>query len=231
MPSRVIAIGDVHGCAIALRQLIETIQPQADDTLIMLGDCVDRGPQSRQVIDYMLELREKCQLVPLLGNHEEMMLNVIDGKPQPDDWLQCGGKATIESYRNADGKVEPIPDVQVDYIRTWGDYFETKSHFFAHANYEPERPLASQHWQTMRWQSLKFGIPKPHVSGKTAIVGHSSQKSGEVLNLGHMICIDTYCWGGGHLTAMDTTSGQLWQVDREGRLRGNNRPQQSAKPA
>ena len=222
MPPRVIAIGDIHGCAVALRALVEVIQPTADDTLITLGDCVDRGPESRQVIEQLFQLREQCRLIPLVGNHEEMMLNVLDGKPQPDDWMQCGGAQTIESYRGADGKVRPIPDDQVAYIRTWGDYFETDSHFFVHGGYEPDRPLTHQHWQTMRWQSLKFGIPEPHVSGKTAVVGHSSQKSGEVLNLGHLVCIDTYCWGGGWLTALDTTSGQTWQVNREGHLRPSN---------
>ena len=67
MPSRVIAIGDIHGCATALRALVEAIRPQPDDTLITLGDCVDRGPESRQVIDELLQLREKCRLIPLLG--------------------------------------------------------------------------------------------------------------------------------------------------------------------
>ena len=105
----------------------------------------------------------------------------------------------------------------MEYIRTWGDFFETKSHFFAHGNYEPERRLAEQHWQTMRWQSLKSCDSRRRMlSGKTAVVGHTSQKSGEVLDLGHLICIDTYCWGGGWLTALDTTTGQIWQVDREG---------------
>ena len=70
-----------------------------------------------------------------------------------------GGAATVESYRGADGKLSPDPDEHVDFIRTWGDYFETQSHFFVHGSYEPERPLAEQHWQTMRWQSLKYGIP------------------------------------------------------------------------
>ena len=55
MPARVIAIGDVHGCATALRALIKVIELRADDTLVMLGDCVDRGPDSRQAIDYLLE--------------------------------------------------------------------------------------------------------------------------------------------------------------------------------
>ena len=219
MPGRVIAIGDIHGCSAALRKIIAAIEPRADDTLIPLGDCVDRGPDSRGVMDQLLALRDRCRLVPLLGNHEEMMLNFLDGRPQPDDWLEFGGAATVESYRGADGTVVPPPSEHVEYIRSWGDCHENETHFFAHASFEPERPLAKQHWQTMRWQSLKFGIPEPHESGKIAVVGHTSLKDGEILDLGHLICIDTYCWGGGWLTALDTVSGQIWQANREGRLR------------
>ncbi len=219
MSQRVIAIGDVHGCATALRKLVDVIRPVPDDTLIVLGDCVDRGPDSRQAIDELLVLREKCQLIPILGNHEEMMLNFLDGRPQPDDWLECGGAATVESYRGADGKLLPVPPYQVDYIRTWIDCYQTDTHFFAHASYEPERPLTRQHWQTMRWHSLRDGVPGPHESSKIAVVGHTSQKTGEIMDLGYLICIDTYCWGGGWLTALDTTTGQVWQVDRDGRLR------------
>jgi serine/threonine protein phosphatase 1 len=230
MPSRVIAIGDVHGCATALRALTEIFDPKPADTVVMLGDCVDRGPESRQVIEQLFRLRDSCRLIPLLGNHEEMMLNYVDGKPQPDDWLDVGGLATMRSYGPSLNPQE-IPPSHIDYIRTWGDYVETASHFFAHGSYDPDRALDQQHWQTMRWQSLKFGVPGPHLSGKTAIVGHSSQKSGEVLNLGHLICIDTFCWGGGWLTALETTTGQLWQVDRDGRPRTQMSAAQSEKPA
>jgi serine/threonine protein phosphatase 1 len=218
--TRVIAIGDIHGCAAALRAIVEVVDPRPDDTLIILGDCVDRGPSSADVIDHLLALREKCRLVTLLGNHEEMMLNFMSGVPQPDDWLLCGGAATVESYRDANGKQTPMPREHEEFIHTWGDCFETETHFFAHGSYQPDRPLSQQHWQTMRWQSLKhFGIPRPHQSGKVAIVGHTSQKSGEILDAGHLLCIDTYCWGGGWLTALDTTTGKTWQADREGRLR------------
>ena len=79
--------------------------------------------------------------------------------------------------------------------------------------------LAEQHWQTWRWHSLRQSVPGPHVSGKMAVVGHTSLKDGEILDLGHLVCIDTYCWGGGWLTAFDTTTGQMWQADREGRIR------------
>jgi Calcineurin-like phosphoesterase len=218
MPARVIAIGDVHGCAVALRALVEAINPQAEDTIVTLGDCVDRGPDSREVIDQLLSLRGRCQLVPLLGNHEEMMLNYLEGRPQPDDWLLSGGEATLKSYGTSARKTT-VPQEHVNFIRSWIDYWEIDTHFFVHGGYHPERPLAAQRWQTWRWLSLRDMLPAPHVSGKIAVVGHTSQKTAEVLDVGHLICIDTYCWGGGWLTALDATTGQLWQVDRAGQAR------------
>jgi serine/threonine protein phosphatase 1 len=217
MPPRVIAIGDIHGCSVALRALVETIRPQPDDTLVTLGDCVDRGPDSVGVIDQLLELRERCHLVPLLGNHEEMMLSHLGGRPQPDNWLLCGGDATLESYHRQGRR--KVPAEHIDYICTWGDYFEAPTHFLAHGAYDPERPLDAQRWAHWRWHSLRDRVPGPHVSGKTAVVGHTSQKSGEVLDCGHLLCIDTYCYGGGWLTAFDAESHTFWQVDRHGQPR------------
>jgi 3',5'-cyclic AMP phosphodiesterase CpdA len=218
MPPRTIAIGDVHGCAVALRAILQQIEPRPDDTIVMLGDCVDRGPDSSGAIEQLLALREQCHLVPLLGNHEEMMLNFLDNHPQPDNWLLCGGQATVESYARADGNPR-VPPAHVDYIRTWGDYWETDTHFFVHGSYHAEQPLGNQRWQIWRWHSLREVIPGPHVSGKTAVVGHTSQKTGEVLDLGHLVCIDTYCYGGGWLTALEPATGRLWQVDRAGTSR------------
>jgi serine/threonine protein phosphatase 1 len=218
MPSRTIAIGDVHGCATALRAMLHEIEPQADDTIITLGDCVDRGPDSRGVIDQLLALRERCQLVPLLGNHEEMMLNYLDGRAQPDNWLLCGGQATMDSYLDADGKPQ-VPQAHIDFVRSWGDYWETKTHFFVHGSYQPDMPLGGQRWHVWRWHSLRDAIPEPHASGKIAVVGHTSQKSGEILDVGHLVCIDTYCYGGGWLTALEPATGRIWQVDRNGPLR------------
>ena len=218
MAERMIAIGDVHGCAVALRTLLEVVAPTRDDTIVMLGDCVDRGPDSRGVLDEVLALRDVCRVVPILGNHEEMMLNWLDGHPQPDDWLVCGGAATLTSYGEGAGCAEVTPE-HVEYIRTWGDFFETPTHFFCHGNYDPRLPLDQQRWNVMRWESLRVNVPGPHRSGKMAIVGHTSQKSGEVLDVGHLRCIDTYCYGGGWLTALDTIGGRLWQTNQQGQLR------------
>jgi serine/threonine protein phosphatase 1 len=218
MAARTIAIGDIHGCADALRAVVDAIDPQQDDTLIPLGDVIDRGSDSRGAIEQLLALQERCQLVPILGNHEEMMLNFFDEKPQPDDWIECGGGTTLRSYGPRENNLE-IDPAHTDFIRTWGDCYETDMHFFVHASYEPRRPLTEQHWQSLRWHSLRMGIPEPHCSGKTAVVGHTSLKDGEIWNLGHIICIDTFSWGGGWLTAFEPATGQTWQADREGRLR------------
>ncbi len=66
---------------------------------------------------------------------------------------------------------------------------------------------------------MKMRQPGPHISGKTAIIGHASQKSGEILDLGYLKCIDTWCYGDGWLTALDIDSGQMWQADKAGRMR------------
>ena len=71
----------------------------------------------------------------------------------------------------------------------------------------------------LRWQSLKISTPGPHGSGKKVVVGHSAQKTGEILDLGHLICIDTYCFGGGWLTALDVHTQETWQTNRQGALR------------
>jgi serine/threonine protein phosphatase 1 len=224
MSQRIIAIGDVHGCAVALRALVTAIQPATDDTLIVLGDCVDRGPDSRDVIEHLLAMRALCRLVPILGNHEEMMLNYLARRPQPDDWLQCGGAETLASYR-ARPNPQLVPAEHVDFLSSWGNYWEDESYFFAHGGYDPDVPLDKQRWDIWRWQSLRDYVPEPHCCGKTAVVGHTSQKDGEIFDIGYLKCIDTYCYGGGWLTALDITTGRVWQAARNGSLRDERQDQ------
>lgn len=215
MSNRVIAIGDIHGCAAALAGMIKWIEPVPSDTIVVLGDCVDRGPDSRGVIDQLLALAELCELKPLLGNHEEMMLAAFDRPASQEAWLACGGAETLQSY-NVDS-ADKVPHGHEMFLRTWGDYYETKTHFFAHACYDPSAPLDKQEWGHQRWQSIRSEIPAPHCSGKVAIVGHTSQKDGKVLDAERLVCIDTYCCGGKRLTALDSNTGQIWQVDPQGR--------------
>jgi serine/threonine protein phosphatase 1 len=219
---RLIAIGDIHGCGVALRALLEAIMPNANDTIVMLGDYVDRGPESRQVLDDVLRLGERCQVVPLLGNHEEMMLAARHSPYQREYWLHYGGTQTLKSY-GAEATLADVPAAHWSFIEQCHLLHETEQHFFVHASYDPNRPLNAQPSDLLIWMSLRDQIPAAHVSGKTAIVGHTPQKSGDVLDLGYLKCLDTGCVYGGYLTAMDLRSGELWQFDKHGEPRKGSR--------
>jgi serine/threonine protein phosphatase 1 len=132
-----------------------------------------------------------------------------------------GGLATLGSYGAGWGELDRIPEAHYEFLRSCVPAFETRTHLFLHAQYEPDLPLEDQPAAALRWRSLRDVIPRPHFSGKRAVVGHTSQKDGEILDLGHIACIDTYCYGGGWLTAMDVDSGRVWQADDLGRLRGD----------
>lgn len=215
---RTIAIGDVHGCLAALDALLTDIQPQPDDTLVFLGDYVDRGPNVRGVLDRLIDLRRQCRLVPLLGNHDEMLLQVHDGRTELYvDWLLFGGSATLESYGTL--RPEEIPANHIAFLRSCPLYHETDRHIFLHGTYLADLPLDQQPRQVLLWESLRACRPGPHCSGKMAIVGHTSQKNGEILDLGYLKCIDTRCYGEGWLTALDVSSGRVWQADKRGERR------------
>ena len=218
MSGRTIAIGDIHGCSIALRAVIVAIDPQPDDTLVTLGDYVNKGIDSKGVLDFLLELETRCQLIPLLGNHDAVMLGAIEGRLSVEGWKAIGGTASLQSYGDSE-RLDDIPTSHLEFLRRCRMWYETPTHFFVHAAYDPDVPLDEQDEATLFWQGIRDEVPGPHVSGKTAVVGHTSQKNGEILDAGHLICIDTNCWDGGWLTAMDVESRMLWQVDESGRFR------------
>jgi serine/threonine protein phosphatase 1 len=218
MKSRTIAIGDIHGCSAALDALLEAIRPRPEDTIVTLGDYINRGPDSRGVLDRLIKLNRRCRLVPLLGNHDQMLLDIRSGK-YPVFWLlDMGGTTTLDSY-GPGRDLDLIPDKHYKFLKGCRDFHESDTHIFVHANYFPDIPMVEQHVGMLRWESLRATTPGRHDSGKTAIVGHTSQKNGEILDLGHLRCIDTYCYGGGWLTALDVNTEEIWQADREGSMR------------
>jgi serine/threonine protein phosphatase 1 len=216
MSGRTIAIGDIHGCAEALRALLAAVDPQPQDTVITLGDYVDRGPDSRGVIEQMLALRERCRLMPLFGNHEIMLLDAMGSALSYGMWIHCGGQATIDSYG---GSLDNVPASHHEFLHSCLPYFETQTHLFLHAGYDPELPLDDQPQDALLWRHILTDVPPPHCSGKIAVVGHTPQTNGQVRSAGHVILLDTYCFGGGWLSALEIETGCVWQADRQGRLR------------
>lgn len=215
--TRTIAIGDIHGCSTALAALLAAIDVRPDDTLVPLGDYVDRGIDSKGVLDQLIALGERCRLAPILGNHDEMMWHAKDSRADLRFWLNCGGDAALASYGDSE-RLDLVPRDHFRFLQSCLPYFETETHIFLHANYKPDVPVSKLDHHTIRWLSLQDYIPpKPHCSGKTAIVGHTPQK--EILDLGYLLCLDTDCCMGGWLTALDVTSGQVWQVNERGDLR------------
>ena len=105
------------------------------------------------------------------------------------------------------------------FLRGLKRHYETDTHLFVHANYDATLSLEQQPDRLLLWEHVVHTLPGRHCSGKTAVVGHTPQGSGEILDMGYLICIDTYCFGGGWLTALDVESGKVWQANRDGDLR------------
>jgi serine/threonine protein phosphatase 1 len=220
---RTLAIGDVHGCPAALDALLAAARPTPDDVLVFLGDYVDRGPDSRGVIDRVLALRRAHRVIALRGNHELMMLRARADRAEYRMWCDVGGLQCLASYGPAPGRVGTLADVPAAHWRFLDeecvDYHETDTHIFVHANLAAELPLDEQPELMLFWEFLHPSYPVRHYSGKTMVCGHSSQRSGEVLDLGTAVCIDTFAYGGGWLTGLDVESGRYWQANVSGKVR------------
>lgn len=208
-------IGDIHGCAKALRTLVDAIAPQSDDELVFLGDYVDRGSDSRNVVEQLIDLQGRCRVVCLHGNHEIMLGGVLFRDLNPTVWLGSGGKATITSYG---GDIRKMPEAHRAFLKSLRPYYEINDTIFVHASYEAHLPMERQDDSVIYWSHLSYLLPPPHISGKRVFVGHTPQPSGRVMDAGHLVCIDTHCVGNGFLTAFNVDSNATIQVDRRGHL-------------
>lgn len=217
---RILAIGDIHGCSRALDRLLADVNPHGDDTVVTLGDYVDRGPDSKGVLDRLLDLHRTGRLVPLRGNHELMLLDADNPAEDFDLWLRGGGWETLLSYGRSGqpGTLDDIPERHWWFIESaCVDWYECATHFFVHAGAFPDMPIHEQPDHILFWES--FTDRGPHESGKIMVCGHTRQRCGQPLNVGHAICLDTWAYGDGWLTCLDVTTGQLWQANQKGERR------------
>lgn len=215
---RTLAIGDIHGTSAALDALLAAVRPKASDRLVFLGDYIDRGPDSAGVLRRLLDIRVTVpNSVFLRGNHELMLMQARRDRNERKNWLSVGGVQCLQSYGNP-GRFEDIPAEHWFFLdRECVDYFESDTHLFVHANLDGGLPLDEQTESMLFWEFLTR--PVRHFSGKTVICGHTSQKSGEILDLGDTICIDTFAHGTGWLTCLDVRTGEYWQANQRGDMR------------
>jgi serine/threonine protein phosphatase 1 len=217
---RYLAIGDIHGCFTALTTLAAFVPFTPDDVLITLGDYVDRGPNSSAVLDWLITYARNGKIVSLRGNHDLLMLGARKSEIDLSWWLRLGGDATLASYAplGQTGRLADVPDEHWNFLENQTKpWFEIDTHFFVHANADPALPLVQQPETMLYWES--FFNPPPHESGKIMVCGHTPQKMGIPLNLGHAVCIDTWVYGDGWLTCFDVATGLYWQANQRGETR------------
>ena len=211
---RTFAFGDIHGCHEPLLALPNAINPQPDDTLIFLGDMIDRGADSKGVIDTIRALEKRCHVITIMGNHEEMMVASVKYRDERRYWLKYGGVETLQSFGGVgnDSDILFVPSDYISWLKDLKPYHETENFIFCHATPLPHIEMKSQPSDGLRWRFIPNDIEPRHCSGKTIICGHSAQKNGKVLERDGIICIDTYSYGEGNLTALEVESMTAWQV-------------------
>lgn len=223
--ARTFAIGDIHGHLDALTALIDSLDLQEDDRLVFLGDFVDKGPDSKGVLDYLINLEKKHDCVFIRGNHEEWMLYGLE-TPQDEAarekleffWVKHGGGKTLSSYNaeDCDSFREKIPDSHRAFLQNTIAAYETETHVFVHAGWDSEKTLDEQERRTLRYRFLSEAAPDP-AFGKEIVCGHSAMQNGHPAAKGNITCIDTI--ENGWLTAYDITNAVYHQADKQGQTR------------
>ena len=216
---RLFAIGDIHGCVDELTAMLSTIAPVRGDTVVFVGDYVDRGPAARDVVEVLLELRRgSAEYVFLKGNHEDMMLSFL-GLPghYGESFLFNGGAPTLESYGVPEGALalEWIPADHVDFLKTLATSYLHPPYLFVHAGISPLRQLEEQSVEDMLWIRQEF-IFQPHRLDATVIFGHTPMRD-VMVDLPYKLGIDTGLVYGGKLSCVEFTEGVLYQVARGSR--------------
>ena len=218
---RTVVVGDIHGCLTALKKLLELANLKPGDRLVTLGDMVDRGQNSRGVLELLMDLYKKEILTPLRGNHEVMFLEAAQGSSK--NWLEAaGGRATLMSFGVQLGKAwrNAIP------IEVWRfinesclDLVELENHFLVHANVEAGLGLEDQPPSVIHWAKLDPPL-MPHISGKIMVCGHTVMGEGLPVDFGSAWCLDTGAYHDfGWLSMVDIETREVWQANERGEAR------------
>ncbi len=222
MNTRTYAIGDIHGCLTPLKELMVKTAADLDNNigqdskvrLIFLGDYIDRGPDSKGVIDYLIDLKNKniqiheteplYEYIFLKGNHEELFENKCD------TWVINGGFQTAISYGwdgislNIEEQIK-IPKSHIEFINNLKIYYDDPENklFFVHAGIRPELTLEEQNDYDMKWIRYEFlEYPGPYKIDRFVIHGHTPKRNEIPDYHSYRVNVDTGCVFGGYLNAI-----------------------------
>ncbi len=211
---KIFAVGDVHGCFSRLRDLMDLIAPDPErDTVVFIGDYIDRGPNPQTVVDFVLEIKETLpHTVCLLGNHEQMFLDYYCKDRDEQIFVYNGGRSTLASYSPNgiwSGKKPIVPEEHLQFFASLALYYETDDYLFVHAGLRPGIPLQKQDREDLIWIRGEFIVSKLNF-GKVVVFGHTPFY--EPLIEPNKIGIDTGAVYGGKLTCVELPEIKIYQV-------------------
>jgi len=227
-PDRVIAIGDIHGELDQLNRLLNTVGPADNDRFVFLGDYIDRGKNSKGVIDRLISFHEEFpDTVFIRGNHDQMLLDALieDGavtglrlrdqsstyrasasESDVEIFLFNGGEQTLRSYRIA--HISDFPKKHIDFFESTRTWWRFKEFIFVHAGVERGIPLEMQDPFVLMWERMS----PPGQDGSIHVVGHHPTTDGEPYFEPGRYNLDTGAVYGRTLTACDVLTKKVWQV-------------------
>ncbi len=231
---RIYAIGDIHGRADLLYDLLDMIasddrsRPRGETTLVFLGDLVDRGPNSAEVVDYLMRLgKSSIGAVFLMGNHEELFLLTCAGDQQTGGvFHRAGGRATLLSY-GVDAQVydecdpheisaladKHVPRAHLEFLSSFKDYWICGDYCFVHAGIRPDVAMEAQTTADMRWIRREF-LESEIDHGMMIVHGHTITPG--IDEQYNRIGIDTGAYSSGKLTALCLEGGERWYLQTAG---------------
>jgi serine/threonine protein phosphatase 1 len=220
---RLFAISDIHGCFKPFYELIvRSIELKKSDKLILLGDYIDRGDQSKEVIDFIIDLSKKgFDVTPLSGNHEAMLVDSWINPEMLPLWFMNSGVTTLLSFEIRD--IKDIDNEYIDFFRNLKFYETAGEYIFVHAGFNDYAidPFYDKHG--MIWE-CKLSYDNPVLTGKTIIHGHRPKTIEYVERIIHeksnVIPIDTGCvydkeLGYGNLSALEVGTMKLVSVSNQ----------------
>lgn len=211
---RLLVFGDLHGAISPLRRVLARVQPRSSDTLLFLGDYIDRGENSHAVLDYLIDLEQEHTCIFLKGNHEDMFLQAYESMGAIFDetmvteemllWLSNGGITTLRDFEGS-WPAEPY----VEWLRKLHLFHETETHYFVHAGLRPGAPPDHTSDTERMWIREPF-LSSDYDWGKRVVFGHTVQL-GQPLVQPNKIGIDTGAFATriGRLTCLSLPEGRF----------------------